>query len=398
MSEEGVREYLSDEELINELIEEPLVQAVIKGVSEEASRIAKGVKELHSLRIRIRDKLLRLGMLKKVQEVSVRPKYAALDTGYTSPPIELIGGRLLIVIRSHIFNFNAPEEVGRAGSVGFIRFVEDENVGKPLSKIIEREFIKEVLILKADGKLNIDLIILDGELFPRIPPGYVAGGRGGIIRKLYGRILELTDEVLSLANETDTALAGVVKRVYGRDIPVVIGEPGIRVNDKALSTYILEPGEWVSIETYSDLIHRLNTFIKEFSDSLTSRCRRALINRLRWISAVVRSCSNTSSIRIATYKAMLPTYFAAATKVELWPSNDLVLEDLIAYLSSITGVNGVPHPIDIVDSMCRLRREVLHLTQQRLQSELTRLLGDDRLAVSIAGLTNPEKMYRIGFK
>ncbi len=388
---------LIDEALLQGFEEEPLILAVLKNVPKEAERLAKLVKSLQQSKGLIRERLKDSLRLKQVADESLTPPYLALDTGFTSPPLELIGGKLLVVIRSHVLHGTVSNALEPAASVGVVKLVEEESIGKPFSKVIERRFIRDALKLKKEGKLNIKLVIIDGELFPRIPPGLER--REGPAAKLYGEILELTNEILKLADETETALVGVVKRSYGRDIPVVIDYPEIPVNDKALATYVLNPGEWVDLETYSDIAYYLSKFIKKHRDELPARAVRNLENRLAWITAVMRKSDYlTSSIRVAVYKARLPTYFMAATKVEAWPSNELSMEDVVAFLSSITGVNGVPHPIDLVDSMCRVRKEVLHLTQQQLQTELMRLLNDPALAMSLAGLTNPEKMHKVGFR
>ena len=391
---------VSEEEYLASFEEEPLTLVILRDVPEEADRIAAAVQSILKEKEVIRGKLRGLGRLKVIPEVTRSPAYLALDTGFTSPPLELIGGKLLIIIRSHILQGASSDAVHPASSVGFVKFVQDEAVGKPLSKVVERRFVKEVLELKKAGKVDVDLILIDGEVFPRVPPGYVARKRrSSTVAKLYGMVLKLTHEILELADETDTALAGVVKRAYGREIPVVIDSPEILVNDKALATYVLEPGEWIDLETYSDIAHYLGEFLKKHGSELPAEQVTALNNRLAWIVAVMKASDYlTSAIRVAIYKARLPTYFMAATKVEVWPSNEYTAEEVIAYLASITGVNGVPHPIDVVDAMCRLRKDLLHLTQQQLQSELAKKLGDPRLAMSIAGLTNPEKMYKVGFK
>ena len=389
-----------DEEYLLGLEEEPPSLVILKGVPEEASKLAELVRSLIDLRELIRSKLSSLDMLSRINDVKYVPPYLALDTGFTSPPLELIGSKLLVIIRSHIIHGTYSEALEPSASVGIVRLVNDEGISKPLSKIIERKFVKEVLELKKEGKLDIDLIMIDGELFPRVPPGFRrSASRGSSVGKLYCKVLELTNEVLKLADETNTALVGILKRVYGRDLIAYLELPEVMVNDKALATYVLSPGEWVDLITYLEIADHLRTFINKYGSKLPTWLLRTLENRLAWLVSVMRESDYlTSNIRVAIYKAKLPTYFMAATKVEVWPSSELPIDDIIAILSSITGVNGVPHPIDQVDSMCRLRREVLHLTQQQLQNELTKLLGDPHLAMALAGLTNPEKMHRVGFR
>ncbi len=409
---------IADEYLL-ELLEEPIVRLVSSTITREAKRLADNAKEvLNKGKEAIRSKLKEGGYLNTILDSSKSLKYVALDTGFTSPPVELIGGRLLIIVRSHILVGTRSKHLAQSDSVGIVKFVQDENLGKPLSKIIERKFVKEVLKLKEKGELDIDLIIIDGELFPRVPPGYLGERSSGTMSRLYREIVRLTWEILKLADDTDTALAGIVKRAYGRDLQVILNVPPrelryFQLNDKAIATYILEPGEWIDLGCYADIAYYLDNYINMLRNEikkceeagckdlkLLTELQRSLNSRYSWIIAVMRHTDFDllSTIRVALYKAKSPRYFMTATKVELWPSSVLSTDDLISFLASITGINGVPHPIDLVDSLCRIRRELLYITQQRLYSELAKLLGDNELALSIAGLTNPEKMRSIGFR
>lgn len=399
-----------DEERLEELIPtsepgEPLTSIVFKGVREEARRIIEYLDTNTLLKNRgfYRRILAEKNMLKKIKKVSSSIKYCclALDTSFTSPPLELTGGKLLVITRSHIFygcSSLGGEE--KTGTVGYVKFIqEDDTIGTPYSKIVEREFIKDVLVKKKKGLLGIDMILLDGELFPRIPPGYVGRKSSeSTVIKAYNRVLDLTQEILELAEETNTVIVGTVKRVYGRDLQVVLDNPLIKVNDKAFSTFILESGEWIDIGSYSDIARRLEEYIEKHQKDLEPRRLRSLGERRTWITRVINVAPKTSSVRVATYKAENPTYFMIATKIEVYPSNTTTLDDIVSYLSSITGVNGVPHPIDVVDSMSMIKRDLLYIVQQQLYTELSNNIKDPLLALSLAGLTNPEKMFKVGFK
>ncbi len=387
-----------------ELYEEPLPSIVIHGIEREAERIVDSynIRKLVSSRDGVREKLTRTGILKRIERYpDLRPCLLALDTGFTSPPLELTGGRLIVIIRSHVFHgCRSCGDYPVFDSVGYIRFTDrTEAIATPLSKIYEREFIRQVLVDKKEGRIDLDLVVVDGELFPRTPPGYSSRlGRESYIMRLYRRIVELTNEILELALDTDTALIGVVKRSYGRDIAVRLLDNSIIVNDKALATYVLKPGEWIDLSTYADLGDYIQRFINRYGDVLGARERRALNERLSWITSVLREGSVFANIGIAVYKAYNPAYYMIASKIEYWPSNKYPVNKLLSYISSITGVNGVPHPIDLVDSMAMVRKDLLYLIQQQLFHELYRLTGDRDLAMSIAGLTNPEKMGRIGIR
>ncbi len=391
------------EELFEEYTSEPLPVVVVEGVDREAERIIKSyrVKAILEYKSVFREKLNEKNMLKRISKYSgLNPCILAIDTGFTSPLLELTGGRLLVVIRSHVFQgCSELEGYSRCDSVGYVRFTELESIAPPLSKVYERDFIYSVLRDKKAGRNCVDIVLIDGELFPRIPPGYI--GRRvetSSVMKLYNKILLLTEKILELAVETDTALIGVIKRSYGRDIAIRISDRNATLNDKALATYILERGEWIDLGRYPEIMSDLERFINTYNSVLSNREKRGLWERYRWISSVLRSCSYASDIHVAVYKPYNPTYFQIASKIEYIPSNSYPQDKLLSYIASITGVNGVPHPIDLVDSMSMVRRELLYLIQQQLFQQLAKLTGDRELALSIAGLTNPEKMQRIGFR
>ncbi|ABN69690.1 hypothetical protein Smar_0583 [Staphylothermus marinus F1] len=384
---------------------EPLTSIVFKGVREEAEKIIKYLNTNYLLEEKdyFRKILVEKKMLKKIEILSsdVKPCCLALDTSFTSPPLELTGGKLLVITRSHLFygcRSLGGEE--KTGTVGYVRFIQgDEKIGTPYSKIVEREFIREVLVKKKNGLLDLDIVLLDGELFPRIPPGYV-GKRNSesVIIKAYNRILDLTQQILELAEETNTVIVGVIKRVYGMDLQVVLDNPMIKVNDKAFSTFILNSGEWIDIGSYTSILNYLNKYIEKHRANLEPRRIRSLIERREWITRVINAAPTTKNVRVATYKAIHPTYFMIATKIEAYPTRKTSLDNIVSYLSYITGNNGVPDPIDKVDTMSMIKKELLYIVQQQLYTELTNKTKNPLLALSLAGLTNPEKMFKIGFK
>lgn len=385
-----------------ELEEEPVPLIVLRGVEKEAARIASSLNVLRVIaeKERIKTMLYSLGLLSEVSSYSGRPPCVlAIDTGFTSPPLELVGGRLLLIVRSYVIQgFRSLEGLQPSGSEGFIRFSDAAEYVAPIySKIYERRFIKEVLELKKSGKAQVDLVLIDGELFPRTPPGFEREAKSSVM-KLYGKLVDLTQEVLELAWETDTAIAGVVKRSYGRDIAIRLLDPYIRVNDKALASYILKPGEFIDLGSYGDIAFYLWRFMDKFKEHLSSTDLRAYSERLSWILSVIESCSNCSSIGLSIYKAQVPTYFMVSTKVEYWVNSEFRYSELLSYLSSVTGMNGVPHQLDIVDSMSMISRDTLYLVQQQLFKELSKITGNTEIAMSIAGLTNPEKIRVIGLK
>ncbi|RLG87677.1 MAG: hypothetical protein DRO15_04515 [Thermoprotei archaeon] len=323
----------------------------------------------------------------------------AVDTGFTEPSVELTGGRLVIVIKAHAFFGCEPRCIGGKEATALVKFLEsEEGIAKPISKIVERRFIVDLLKRKELGELHVDMIILDGELIPRIPPGYRRRSER-LMMKLYTRIIDLSNEMFKLAFNTKTALVGVIKRSYGHFLGPLINMPELELNDKAIATYILKPGEYIDLGYYFDIIDKTRGVLENLEKKkVKGSIVRTLKQRVEWLRKIVDNVDWSGHTRIILYKSWVPSYFSLATKVEVWPSDNLPTDSILGYLAASTGINGVPYQIDVVDSMCRIPRSLLLETQQQLFRDLAIKLEDVKLAMSIAGLTNPEKMARIGFK
>ena len=242
------------------------------------------------------------------------------------------------------------------------------------------------------------MIILDGELIPRVPPGFERRSER-FIMKLYRKVIDLSNEMFRLASSTKTALVGVIKRSYGHFLGPLINMPDLELNDKAIATYILEPGEYIDLGYYFDIIDKTAKVLEDLRNKgVKGVITRTLEQRIKWLRKIVENIDWAGHTRIILYKSWTPSYFSLATKVEVWPSDNLPTDSILGYLATNTGINGVPYQIDVVDSMCRIPRSLLLETQQQLFKNLTDKLNDVKLAMSIAGLTNPEKMSQVGFK
>jgi len=384
------------DELLRELLtEEPeaVAKLVIESIDSEAIKVAKDVRESLNCLSLIRDTLRSREdppCLKELPRLSRGDLcVVAIDTSYTAPPIDLIGGKLGLILLSVIKFGSCGTEVVEHSAKATLVNSDDEL--KLISKIAEREFIRKALISKKEGTLDFDMIVIDGELFPRVRPG---GSR--LSNDMYERLVELTDEVLKLGNETNTTLVGVLKRVYGKDLKILLKIPELKLVDKSVASYILSNGEFIHLGDYYRIQTALNEYIKEFKDR--DEDIRSLRERLRWISRTASKSPMTLALHVLIYKPLIRTYFSVPVKAEVLPTNEYTIEEITSYLSLITSPNGVPYPIDVVDRLSRVRRDLVFIAQQMLYSKLIELLRDERLALSIAGLTNPEKMYVAGFK
>ncbi|OYT49623.1 MAG: hypothetical protein B6U73_05100 [Desulfurococcales archaeon ex4484_204] len=366
-------------------------------ISREAERVARRFSRVKGEVLRIREELLRRSSpprLRRVGEASLRLCAVAVDTSFTSPPIELTGGKLGIVFRAAV-SFGTCRSTRVMDHSALVKFIEgEESRVSVISKIVERSYVLEMLRRKEEGVEDFDLVIIDGDLVPRIPPGLIvrASGEGGL-PSLYRGLIELSAKVFKLAAKTGTSLAGVLKRTYGRDIPVLLGVLDLKVSDKALATYMLKQGEWIDLGNYELVIMSLRR-----AASSCSGCGEGVKQRLRWLRNISSYIKAVPEVELAIYKPVTPTYFSIATKTEVMLAGGISKEDLVTFLATITSQNGVPYPVDVVDRLSGIRREVMLVAQQQLYLNLAKLLGDEVLAMSIAGLTNPEKMWSIGFR
>ncbi len=252
--------------------------------------------------------------------------------------------------------------------------------------------------MKKEGQLHLDLVILDGELIPRIPWWFSPKSKikSRYLFRLYTQLIELSNEMFSLAHETSTALVGIVKRSYGHLLGPLVGMPDLPLNDKAIATYILEPGEYIDLGYCYDIWEKTKKVLESLRGNKT--LAKILMHRTLWLKKVLDYVEWSGHTRIVLYKSWQPSYFSLATKVEVWVSDILSIDHIIGFLAAHTGINGVPYQVDVVDSMCRVPKTLIFETQQEIFKSLSEKLRDTRLAMSIAGLTNPEKMSRIGFR
>jgi len=59
--------------------------------------------------------------------------------------------------------------------------------------------------------------------------------------ELLGRVVDLTEEIARLVDESDTAVVGVLKRSYSRDLVSTLGFSDLRLSDKAVMSLVLRP-------------------------------------------------------------------------------------------------------------------------------------------------------------
>ncbi|HDH07259.1 MAG TPA: DNA double-strand break repair nuclease NurA [Thermoproteales archaeon] len=362
-------------------IEEPLepVQLpllVKEAVKREAERIGEEVKKAVEIASQIRKFLKERGLIYRTFEPKEALKSVAIDSDFTYPPLELVSGRLFIVIRAYVFGGGAyHKEKPRFLNEAFVKFLKDhwnERSSLILAKIFEKSLALQLLRDKENGLADFEVVLFDGEIIPR-----VISIRSQIEKELFEKLIDITSKILEYSERTGTPLIGVIKRVQGRSLEALtsIKQP---FNDKAMGTLILEPGEYVIIGSIRDIIGKLG-------------------DRRPWLKKMVKKIPKASEILEILYKTFNPVLFELATKIEAYIPEKLRNEEYITYLiskiASITGQTGAPDPTDRADRLCSLRGDVIGAVHQGMIAEVSRVIGDFSLVFKALGLTNPEKIY-----
>lgn len=128
----------------------------------------------------------------------------------------------------------------------------NEDLTSAVARYYERLTSKKLLEGKKRGELDFDVLLVDGKIVPRALPT-----RRGSSAGLLGKVAELTEEVVGLADRTDTAVVGVLKRSYSRDVVSILGFNQLRLSNKAVMSLIIEPGEYLVTGSHLDIYREL---------------------------------------------------------------------------------------------------------------------------------------------
>lgn len=375
------------ESRINETIEEVIgvsPEIVDKALDKTIDKLYREVLDIIEAIDRIRSTILLKGSFTiKQMDRSMDLCYYALDSSFTSPAIELIGGYLGIVVVSYTsFGKTCGRTEVDSKVLVDLNFVED--LTNIYAKYYERQTALKLLNAKKVGEINFDVLLLDGELIPRILPSWRL--QNSKKSRLYQRIIDMTEEMMELADKTDTAIVGVLKRSYSRDIVNILGYKELKMSDRAVLSLVLKPGEYVILGSYVDLRNELLK-LKD-KGSVDNEWLRA---RIPWYDGIIRSMAG-HTVRLAFYRAE-NTVYPTATKIEYLTSSTLDEDTLISSIMKISTGTGIPTPIDYVDALLNIPASLKYTVYQKIIAELYKKLGAnfDKASVFLS-LMNPEKM------
>lgn len=309
--------------------------------------------------------------------------YYAIDSSFTAPAIELIGGHLGIVIVSHTGYGKTCGKTGvESKALVNLNFVDD--LTSIYARYYERKTALELLNAKRMGEISFDVLLLDGELIPRILPSWRSQNTRR--SKLYQRVIDMTEEIMELADRTDTAVVGVLKRSYSRDIVNILGYGGLRMSDRAILSLVLKPGEYLVLGSYCDLRSELLKLKERGGVDM-----EWLKARMPWYDSIVHIAAG-HTIKLAFYRAE-KTVFPTATKIEYLTSNTLDEDALISSIMKVSIGTGIPAPIDYVDALSSMPDSLRYTVYQKMVAELSKRLGVNSSKASVfLSLMNPERM------
>lgn len=308
--------------------------------------------------------------------------YAAVDSSYTAPAIELIGGYLGIVIVSTVlYGLKCSKCIVDAKAYTDLWFSND--LTSIYAKYYERLTTLKLLKMKNDGELYFDVLLIDGELIPRTSTTHLE-------KDMLSKVIELTNKVIELADKTDTALVGILKRSYARDITNILGFHDLRLNDRAIMSLILKPNEYLIVGAHCDIYDELRRLKGKLGVN-----EEWLSARLRWYEILIRNIPIGYAVKLAFYRAP-KTLYPTATKVEYLTSNSLDEDALLSSLIHISTATGIPAPIDYADALSIVTKELKQTVYQKLLVEVAKKLrAEAKDILPILSLMNPEKITRI---
>jgi hypothetical protein len=378
---ESLEEFLAREAagVAPEVVEKVLVRT--------ASRLVKEVEKVRLRIAEIRRSVEARGDIFALRVVGdyERLCYATVDSSFTAPAIELVGGYLGIIAVVKVL-YGSRCGGGRRGSADADVYTElwfNRDYVNEFAKYYERATALKLLEAKRGGGLHFDVLLLDGEIIPRV-------WRGPGNEPLRVRAVEVTNRIIELADETDTAVAGVLKRSYSRDLVNILGFHDLRLSDRAVMSLALKPGEYLVAGSYSDLHRELEKL--RGRPGVDDEWLKA---RLEWYEGILQNTPTGYEVKLAFYRAP-KTLYPTATKVEYMTSSSLHEEVLISSLVHISTATGLPAPVDEADRLATsaLTRELKQTVYQKLIAEVAKSTkASAKEVLPLLSLMNPEKLH-----
>jgi len=323
----------------------------------------------------------------------------AVDSTWSIPHLELVMGTIAVIVSGYVIV--APQGLGSYGlSFVALRFSSGDDDRFTLSLELSAK-VKEYVTALRQLKRDVDIVMLDGPLYhsmihefyiPSRSSNVLEDSRRGSGSKLASHTSRALLDLLDKAGSLGVPVAGVVKRVSSKLLlPRLEGLGGVvdvvrKYNDKLVASLILEPGEYIVIESY----------LEEFRKYLEAYSLKNVYRRILKIidycveapedSLERRLCRYMERTAIAFYKHKGGSVAPQATRLDVYPGEDV--DKVVAYCMENTTENNVPAPIDYVDRYVRIESQTIKRLHQLLRTH-----SKGREVEVALNITNPQKKY-----
>ncbi len=323
----------------------------------------------------------------------------AVDSTWSIPHLELVMGTIAVIVSGYVIV--APQGLGSYGlSFVALRFSGGDDDRFTLSLELSAK-VKEYVTALRQLKGDVDIVMLDGPLYhsmihefyiPSRSSNVLEDSRRGSGSKLASHTSRALLDLLDKAGSLGVPVAGVVKRVSSKLLlPRLEGLGSVvdvvrKYNDKLVASLILEPGEYIVIESY----------LEEFRKYLEAYSLKNVYRRILKIidycveapedSLERRLCRYMERTAIAFYKHKGGSVAPQATRLDVYPGEDV--DKVVAYCMENTTENNVPAPIDYVDRYVRIESQTIKRLHQLLRTH-----SKGREVEVALNITNPQKKY-----
>ncbi|NPA96280.1 MAG: DNA double-strand break repair nuclease NurA [Crenarchaeota archaeon] len=392
------REPFVDEEL--ETLEEQPSPELTLVLSKLARKAVEKLEELVVAPISSnRDSIRRaLGVKRLDVEGHEFASILAIDSTWSSPPLELVWGALSVIVVGYVVA--TPGSGFHGISYAALSMFAEGPSGRSIelrSKILEFATVIRT-VRKYSGV--VDAVLVDGPLLiaPRSRYVYTPAETREFVedsRRVSGpRLAAYVSRALIEAAKACRALGipmvGVVKRVGSKFLAPVLRDAGLEdvaravefSNDKALASLVLEPGEYIELGSMLDVLSSYLSYLGR------EKTLRALEDACSGSSGVYGKelCEVLRDTAVVMYRARGEAVHPQATRLDIYPASSAA--EVLRYAMIESSHNSVPVPIDIVDRLVRIESASIKRFHDMLLASASNY---DTLA--LLGLTNPQKSY-----
>lgn len=331
----------------------------------------------------------------------------AIDSTWTKPLVELVIGDLAVIATGYIVV--APAGIGSHG-ISYIGFRRSNLGDEPsFNRDIELDAkITEFYTAIKKMENSIDLVMLDGSLFfSTIPEFFNPMNISNFIeikKNMTGvELASIASSVLvkmfRKAKKLNIPIVGVVKRVASRFLAPRLRDISssevldiiVKTNDKFILSLVLQPGEYIVLGGYLDILSQyLSYIVNNFTGEKVRRAQKVLkiIEHCKYSDNILlrELCSYMEDTAIVFYKQIGDSIYPQATRLDIYPKT--AINKIVNYAVYNSSQNSVPIPIDFIDRYIRLESSLI----KKVYSILKTCVRDPGTLIALSP-TNPQKYY-----